>query len=217
MTKETCVKEINKLLEEYKQYPQGLKTFGIEGRRDSDMRMDMYKLTDFVDPDSQVLDIGSNCGFLDVLLAPHVDKLVGVEIDETMIKVSRLAADALGLTNCFFINADFRYQDEMRKYIHDRKFDLVISCQMHHWVKLPFASYVAYLLHYTRPGGHLLMESHNLNTIDSNWSTKVETLNNAGFQTLRVGSWAENPGPYWIPPKVGEPLIPRQFVIFRRN
>lgn len=217
--REQTINEIKRLLVEYKQYPQGLRVFGIEGRRDSELRCRLYQLDLFLKPHFTVLDIGCNCGFIDTLIAPNVRRLVGYDLDPVMVKIAQLSASALLLTNCFYFQGDFNDNENpmIDLTMSRRKYDFVMACQLHHWVKVPFVYFAQRVLNTVKVGGYLLFESHDTDTIDQNFNEKVAIFQSLGCTIAFRDKWVEqNPGQYWIPAKIHKD-IPRKFVIFRRT
>jgi len=194
------------LMEKHGQIPQGMKELGIEGRRDSDARYVMYGFDAILKDNFRVLDIGSNCGFLTCLVARKVRKAVGIDHDRTLIEISNAAATALNIRNCVF------FQEDIKEFHPEDPFDLVIACQVHMWVHLPFNEYVIMLMAFVKPGGYLLFESHDLDNVDADIDDKLALLIDSGFTIIHSGHWVEDPGPYWIPPKKHK-KIPRQYYL----
>jgi 2-polyprenyl-3-methyl-5-hydroxy-6-metoxy-1,4-benzoquinol methylase len=212
MDREKLIQEIKDELVRYKQYPQGLEEFGIEGRRSSDMRYKLYGLNTLLKPGFEVLDIGCNCGFLSCLIARKVNRVVGFDRDAPMVKISKLTQRIMGLNNCTFFTEDF----ENYQTLHP-EFDLVLACQMHHWVKMNFEEFSRRIVGFVKPNGYLLFETHNIKTVDKNWYYKLTYLESLGLRPIRTGNWTEeNPGRFWIPMK-NEPNIPRKFFILRKE
>jgi SAM-dependent methyltransferase len=211
-----CVKQIKEILVEYKQYPQGLEAFGIRGRRDSDFRFKLYGFDTLLKPEFDVLDLGCNCGFIDMLIAPRVRNVVGFDISPQMVSVARLSAEALDYKNCYFIEADFNDQMLLSKAFHN-PFDLVLACQMHHWVNLPFSIYADRIVGYVKEGGFLLFESHDTETIDRNLTDKLHILYTKGVSVVHEGEWVEDPEEFWNPPRKGHKKIPRKFFLLQKG
>lgn len=208
-------RKIMDLFKEHGQISQGLVELGIEGRRGSDMRFMMYRLGDYLKPYHKVLDIGCNCGFLDCLIAKRVSAVLGVDKDPTLIKIARIATKATGVaSNTHFVNDDFNDFHDGEGAKHRKTFDLVMSCEMHMWVRLPFETYITRAASYIKTGGVLLFESHDTDNVDKDIIDKINIIKSKGFRQIWSGSWLEDPGKYWIPPKQHK-KIPRQFCLLK--
>ena len=195
----------------YKQFPQGLKALGIEGRRDSDMRFKMYGLDTVLNQDSLVLEPGSNCGFLSALIAQYSGGVWGFDIDMAMVEVANLVKKELGIHNAFF------FQSRFEEFSDDHTYDLVVACQLHHWVSMEFEQFTSKIISFVKKGGYLLFETHNINTIDRDWFPKTRHIMDQGFDLIRGGEWVEEkPGRFWIPER-NEPDIPRKWFLMRRR
>lgn len=201
--------KIHSLFKKHGQYSQGLRALGVNGRRDSDARFEMYNMDAYLKPEHVVLDIGCNCGFFSCLLAKRAAGVVGFDKDATLIQIAHIAADALGLDNTIFSYGDFNVYEGKTQY------DFVIASQIHYWVKIPFDHYAKKLSMFVKRGGYLLFESHDIETVDKDIADKIITLSRAGFAVLSSGDYVEDPGQYWIPPKPHK-KIPRKFYILRR-
>lgn len=204
------LEKINKLFKKHGQIPQGLKALGIEGRRDCDKRFEMYKLDSILKKNMNVLELGSNCGFLSCLIAERVMNVTGIEMDPILVEVANEAKRVLNIPNVNF--KKMKFEDYS---ISSDKFDFVLSCQMHMWVKLPFVIYIGKVCSKISDGGYLLFESHDLQTIDKNIHQKLEIIMSKKMKLIHSGHWVENPGQYWIPPK-NHKKIPRNFYIFQK-
>lgn len=143
---------LNKFYESYYE-------LGIPGVRNTNERLAIYKIHDFLSVDDEVLDIGCNCGFLDMQVAPFVKHITGIDIENTFIDIANKVKTFMGINNCDFICDDF--------YKHDvnRKFDAIFSFAVHSNLMLSGASaqeYVDRLYELLNYGGHIFFESHNM-------------------------------------------------------
>lgn len=201
-------KMIKDLLAVHGQIPQGLEELGIQGRRDSDKRYEMYGLDIILEDHFDVLDIGCNCGFLSCLIAKKVRRMTGIDIDATLIKIANLTATALNIRNCVF------FEQDLKEYKPKKTFDLVMASQIHMWVKWPFDSYIDKIKSLVSDKGYLLFESHDTDNVDADIDTKIAMLCKKGFSIIHSGHWVEDPGQYWLPPKKHK-KIPRQYYLMR--
>ncbi|MCK5609592.1 class I SAM-dependent methyltransferase [Candidatus Pacearchaeota archaeon] len=202
------INRIHSLLRDHGQVPQGLKELGIKGRRECDMRYEMYGFDLILKDTFDVLDIGCNCGFLSCLIAKKVRRVVGIDINKILIEIANLASIALNLGNCLFFVSDFR------EYKPASKRDLVIASQIHFWLKIPFEDYVDKLVTLVKDQGYLLFESHDTDTVDADIDKKISLMIDKGFVVIHSGHWVEDPGQCWIPPKKHK-KIPRQYFLMR--
>jgi len=210
MTAEKQLQEIRTLFKKHGQYSQGLKALGIEGRRDSDFRYQLYNLDSYIKESFDVLDIGCNCGFFSCLLAQRVNHVRGIDKDETLIQIANIASDLMRTTfKTHFICADFKTFDGIKQY------DLVIASQIHYWVNMSFAKYAEKATGMVKKGGFLLFESHDIDTVDKDLTCKMCTLSHNGLVTVYSGDYVEDPGQYWIPPKAHK-KIPRKFYLMQK-
>lgn len=78
---------------------------------------------------AHVLNVGCSTGIIDIALAPHVAKTVGIDIDAPAIDAAR--------ASCSAVNAEFRLGDAMRLDFPDAAFDVVICSQVYEHVPDP--------------------------------------------------------------------------------
>jgi 2-polyprenyl-3-methyl-5-hydroxy-6-metoxy-1,4-benzoquinol methylase len=79
------------------------------------------KLTNFINKDSVVLDVGCGIGRVEKYLAPHVKEIFGVDISRRMIKIAKKALE--NYDNVYFIKNNGRDLS----IFEDNKFDFVFS------------------------------------------------------------------------------------------
>lgn len=137
---------------------QGFETIGISGQRPSLYRILKYGLHNILNKEQSVLDIGCNCGFLDMMLAGDVKSVLGIEYDVALVKIADLVKDYLHLKNCEFIQRDFNswYQKNENHY------NVIFSFAIHHWLNITSEVYVEELDRLLLPEGYLCFESHDL-------------------------------------------------------
>lgn len=201
MDKDAMIDQIRLMFEQHGQYSQGLKALGIEGRRDSDFRYKLYDIDEHMNDSMEVLDIGCNCGFFSCLLANKVKYVTGFDKDHLLIGIALAAAQTLGLHNTCFVVRDFNEFEATKQY------DFVIASQIHMWVDMPFDEYAKKIAGYVKPGGYLLFESHDTETVDKDIRHKVDMLFCQGLSVIHSGGWSEDPGMHWIPPKEHKKIL----------
>jgi 2-polyprenyl-3-methyl-5-hydroxy-6-metoxy-1,4-benzoquinol methylase len=133
-------------------------------------------------PHHDVLDIGSNCGFLSLKAARKVNSVTGIEISETLILISRVTKRKLKINNAEFIRGDFS------KIKFDKKFDFIFSFAVHYWVGLSTKHYAEKLKSLLNPNGIVLIESQDIEKFDADWDEKISTILSVGFEALDDGS-----------------------------
>lgn len=142
---------------------QSLPSLSIEGTRPSDLRVRTYNLDKLVEG-KEVLDIGCNCGFLDMTVADKAKEITGLEYSKSLSDIAKVTAKYLGLANVHFEQGDFvQYQTA-------KKFDVIFYFAVHGWINLSAKDGVAKikgLLYSCRGGG-----SYSSRRI---WLAKTET------------------------------------------
>ena len=148
----------------YQSFPE----LKIRGQRSSSKRFKIYKLDKLINNKSKVLDIGSNCGFLSLITAKKCRIIHSVEPNRTLVKIATVVKNYLKIKNCIFFNSTF---DE---FSTNKKFNLIFSFAVHHWVKCSFFSYIKRLSHLLEQDGIIIFESHSLNSIDRFFLKRIE-------------------------------------------
>lgn len=156
----------------YQSFPE----LKIRGQRSSSKRFKTYKLDKIINNQSKVLDIGCNCGFMSLITAKRSKFVYSVEPNETLIKIAKIVKDHLKIKNCTFINSTF---DDFKT---KKKFNLIFSFAVHHWVNFSFFFYVKKLSELLEMDGIIVFESHKLDSIDRYFIKKVQILKNLGFE-----------------------------------
>ena len=139
---------------------QGYGRVGVSGMKPTEERLRRSQLAMFLEPGMDVLDVGSNCGFVALEASRHVRHVDAVELNPYLNLVGEETARWLGTTNVSFITDDFvRYQPR-------RRYHVVLSLANHHTIDgnlvMGFEEYIAKLHGMLEPGGVLIFESHNV-------------------------------------------------------
>ncbi len=135
---------------------QSLELIGLKGGRSTEKRIEEYGLKEILKPEDDVLDIGCNSGFFDILVAKSVHSVTGVEYDKTLVKVGELVRDYLKVPNCVFYNGDFKKWYKQA----DKAYDVIFSFAVHHWLDLSPQEYVSILDSLLKGDGYIVFESH---------------------------------------------------------
>ncbi len=172
---------------------QGFWALRLPGQRPVEARLESYGLTDRLDDGMDVLDIGCNCGFLSLSVAPHVRSVTGVEIDPRMVEVARHAAGHLGQGNVAFQQGSFK-DFLARSTAAGRRFDAVIATAVHMHVGLDIATFGAAVAELLRPGGMVLLESQDLRLVDWDFADKLERFAANRFMVVSTGDSVDENG-----------------------
>jgi len=134
---------------------QAWERLGIEGQRPVTMRYGIYGLDKIIGPESTVLDLGSNVGFMSLKCAERAKEVHGVERYSYWVEIAELAAKVLGIENAHF------HVGDALAFEAPCEFDVMLSLSFHHWCPEIFAKYVEVVFKgMLKVGGHLLFESH---------------------------------------------------------
>jgi malonyl-CoA O-methyltransferase len=162
---------------------QGSARLGILGKRSTEARLEAYGLARHVTGAMRVLEIGCNCGFLSLEVARLAAHVTAFDVDPAYVQVAETARAFAGVENCTFMTAS------IEQFTPASPFDLVISCAVHGWARMDFASYIARLRALVKPGGLVLFESHELDH-HPEWEEQKRHLDEY-FRTLRAG-WIDD-------------------------
>jgi SAM-dependent methyltransferase len=142
-------------------YPyQGLEKIGISGFKPSEERLKRYELDDILTQDKEVLDIGSNCGFLGMCIAEKVKHVDMVEFNPYLTSI------ATTMINCFESKNMRNLLEDFTTYIPTKKYDVVFSlanhCTIDGNLRINFEEYIAKCFSCLNPNGYFIFESHNV-------------------------------------------------------
>lgn len=185
MDKEQLFKQIEIYLEgQKKEWPhliygvgdlyQSFNELGIKGKRNTEERIVEYELKTYLKETDSILDIGCNCGFIDLQIAKHVILTDGVEINPYLVKIANVVKDYLSNTNSFFHNSDFK------NYNPDKKYNAVFSFAADEVAdelsKLSFEDYIKKILSLSESESYLFFESQASDILYGTWDKKYEIL-----------------------------------------
>lgn len=158
------LKEQKKSWPKEKQYTQGyfyqgFEDIGITGCKPTHFRFRQYEVDNFL-LNAEILDIGSNCGFVSCYCARLGKAVTGIELNPYLNKVAKETQQYLNLSNIEFLESDFL------SFETDKKFDVILSFSNHHTIDgnlhISFEKYLQKILKFLKPNGYLLFESHNV-------------------------------------------------------
>ena len=154
---------------------QGLDKINIKGSRSTEKRFNEYNIGNLFSKNENVLDIGSNCGFVSLYTSEFVKSVIGVEINPFLVKISNDSKAFLGIQNVKFICSTFE------EYRTEEKFDMVYSFANDSTIDdnttFNFEEYIQKILFLLSPGGLLIFESQALDVLVPNaFQLKLEIL-----------------------------------------
>ena len=158
---------------------QGYEKLGLLGKRPTQKRFAAYGLGQFLDDGMSVLEMGCNNGFLSIEISERVRDVTSFDVDAAYVAIGKMVSAYLGRQN-----TDFRVS-RAESFADDRTFDCVVACAVHGWVSISFQQFVAKILGFLKPGGLLLLESHELDC-HPEWAEQKRFLL-GHFDLLRSG------------------------------
>lgn len=181
---------------------QSLPELDINGQRPSDYRIEKYGLNDILRKEYNVLDIGCNVGFLDIMIADKVNHVTGIEYNKDLCRIAVLVCDYLSKEKkCDFINCDFN--DWIKK--NEQKYDIVFSFAIHYWLRTNPTAYATILSSILKSGGYLVFESQNLDTVDKEFEEYINEFIQRGFLVVDNGLIKD------------DNIIERKYYVFKRK
>jgi len=180
------------------EFYQSCEEIGFPGQRPTGKRYEIYGLKNHLESSLDILDIGCNCGFLTLLIAKEVKSATGVEISDSLVEIGQITQVYLGRTNVYFRKGNFN------KMQFNKKYDFIFSFAVHHWLGTNMKKFGIRLNKMLNPGGKILLESQNINTVDTDWGKKIQLFMEAGFEEISNG-WLKDDG-----------IIERRFSLFRK-
>lgn len=161
---------------------QSFPMLGINGTRQTDIRIKQYGLKDLLNKSMDVLDIGCNIGFMDMEIAYLVRNVTGIEYIQEVSRFSKKVANKLNIQNVTFISADFK---EWKNLSH-RKYDMIFSFAVYHWIDLSPHENALKIASLIKPGGFVIFEGHNIaDTICNDYNYYIDAFINNGFWSIK--------------------------------
>lgn len=143
----------------YGKFYQSLPIVGIDGMRPTDSRIEKYKFHKYLNNTQDVLDLGCNCGFLDISIADRVKSVTGVEYNKSLVNIGNMASRGLEISNVSFVNSD--YKNWIKQ--NNQKYDVIFSFAVHYWFKVTSYDYAKKLSGILNEGGLIYFESQDVN------------------------------------------------------
>lgn len=137
---------------------QSFERLNLDGDRPTVYRIEQYGLKDYLLPNSRVLDIGCNTGFLDLTLSDVCAEITGIEYNDTLVEIAKRVASGLGIENVKFECNDFNAWAKGNK----EKFNIVFSFAVHIWLNVEPDDYAQIINNMLLPNGYLIFESQDI-------------------------------------------------------
>ena len=157
---------------------QSFLAIGIDGIRNSQERIGIYHLYDILKKNDNVLDIGCNCGFLDLQIAPMVGHLTGMDIDPNFIDIANMTAEYVKADNTSFICSNYADTEI------DEKFDVVFSLAVHSNIVISGLGeddYVRKIFNNVANNGYFFFESHEWSNDADRYRRLSKKFEKCGF------------------------------------
>ncbi|MCR5344932.1 MAG: class I SAM-dependent methyltransferase [Lachnospiraceae bacterium] len=165
-----------------KRFYQTLPQLGIDGVRPTDLRIEEYGLKEIVSG-KKVIDIGCNCGFLDITVSQYTELVRGIEYNGTLVNLSNALADYLHVGNVTFEQGDFE------KFETAERYDVVLFFAVHGWINLPVENVVSKISSLLNDGGILVFESQKIEEDEELFMRYIDGFTGTcGMTLLKMGS-----------------------------
>ena len=161
------------------QFYQSFEKLSIEGQRDTKERIDVYNIKNLLSIEDTVLDIGCNCGFFDMQIAPYVKKVVGYEISPNLVNIAIKTSKFLNISNVEFHCEDFT------KAEHHETYDVVLAFAIHVWfINDNFSEddFVDLFFNLLKDGGYLFFESNDTKKFDESFKKLCSMFKDKGMK-----------------------------------
>lgn len=160
---------------------QSFEPLGFEGTRPSCYRIEKYGIREILKKSDDILDIGCNTGFFDMIISTEVHSIVGVEYDKTLCEIANLICKYTQTDNCTFINSDYIEWSQRER----RRFNIVFSFAIHRWLPISSQEYIKLIDAQLEKNGYLVFESHDIKSGDEKYYECYEELVRKGYKIIR--------------------------------
>ena len=147
-----------------------------------------------------LVDIGTGTGRILEILAPHVERGIGVDLSREMLAIARDNLERAGLRHCYV-----RLADMYRLPFEDASIDLISVHQVLHFAEEP-ARVIGEAARLLRPGGRLVVADFAPHGLEYLRTTHAHRR--LGFSDGEVAAWLRGHGLVLTAPTklVGDPL-----------
>jgi|TARA_B100001964_G_scaffold157053_1_gene172493 ubiquinone/menaquinone biosynthesis C-methylase UbiE len=137
---------------------QSLEKINLSGLRSSEKRISQYDIANEING-SEILDVGSNYGFILFQLENVYKSATGIEYNQKLVRVALKIKSYLKRENIFFIQADF-----LDHNFENNNFNFIFSLANHSTFDKGIVStdiFFEKCNRLLRSGGHFLVEGHH--------------------------------------------------------
>lgn len=156
---------------------------GIAGMRNTDERVALYHVAELLTKNDTVLDIGCNCGFLSLSIAPFVKHVRGVDVVPQQIRIANMAKDAAHVQNAEFLCKNYFGSEEPQ----NEKYSAIFAMAVHAIVvkdNFTEEKFVNRLLSLLEENGHLFFESTTLKRGAALYNRLCAIFKDRGMETV---------------------------------
>jgi SAM-dependent methyltransferase len=148
----------------------------------------------------ELLDIGTGTGRMIEILAPRVERALGIDQSREMLSIARVNLERAGLEN-----ASVRLGDMYQLALPDGSFDAVVIHQVLHYADRP-ATAIVEATRVLRPNGILVLVDFAPHTLE--FLRDEHAHRRLGFSDAEVAEWCRSAGLDPVPPRhlPGNPL-----------
>lgn len=160
----------------------------LSGQRDSEERISAYDVASYLKKTDCVLDIGCNCGMLDLMIAEYVHHITGVDIDAEMVHMANVTRDYLHIENADFYQRDLFSLNESVEDKYDAVCCFAIHLPVISWGGVSPQLFVETISKWLKRDGILFFESH-LNMSDDRdelFEELLELFQDSGYELLML-------------------------------
>ena len=140
-----------------KGFYQGFEEINIDGWRPTEKRFKQYDIEKYLSTDSDVLDIGCNCGFFSLYSARFVKQIDGVEINPYLIAIAKDVKQYLEQSNANFFASSF--ENYQAKKTYDVIYSFANDSTIDKNTKFNFEEYIEKIYNFLKINGYLIFES----------------------------------------------------------
>lgn len=155
-------------------YYQGWLDIGVRGLRETNKRLEDYGINEYLSVDKNVLDIGSNNGFLALKVARRVKSVDAIELNPFLVSIGKEVQQFLSIKNVTFITADFS------KIEINKTYDIIFSLANHLTgdgnLNTAFREYMERLHALLNDNGYVMFESHAYESNDPHFRIMIEGI-----------------------------------------
>ena len=142
----------------YQNYPP----LKITWKRPTASRFWNYWLENYIDKNTEILDIWWNIWFFSAYVSRFVKHIDLVEYNSDLVSIWKQLVEYEKIKNLNIINMDFK------EFTNDKKYDIVFSFAIHKWIWMNFQDYISKLYSFIKDWWYLILETHIFNY--KNWN-----------------------------------------------